>query len=278
METEEPAAKRLKKDPSTSLKNIQACCVCPILAALFVDPVVAADGNAYERSGIVRWLKSHNTSPVSNQVLSSKLVFPSITLRQSVSEIVDSAAIGKDAAIAWHLESGKKKHTNELPGGEPAARSHFETAASLGSSEAKLVVTLLDSMATARAAQFDLSWMFKLAPDKKWALLPSFRRLEVGTVVKLIDNVTELERLCERPAAGADGAVGWCDDSTEEGTSMSTFAGCEAKVWPDDQASDEEVEDRAHSDENCALFLVLSGTETNDGCWFPFDAVMTKIS
>jgi len=32
------------------------------------DPVLATDGYSYERSAIEQWLRTHNTSPMSNQV------------------------------------------------------------------------------------------------------------------------------------------------------------------------------------------------------------------
>jgi hypothetical protein len=36
------------------------------------DPVVAADGFTYERSVIERWLRSNDTSPITNETLADK--------------------------------------------------------------------------------------------------------------------------------------------------------------------------------------------------------------
>ena len=37
-------------------------------------PVIAADGHTYERAAIELWLKQHNMSPVSGQVLAHKRI------------------------------------------------------------------------------------------------------------------------------------------------------------------------------------------------------------
>ena len=39
---------------------------------VFVEPVRAADGYAYERSSITAWLRDHDTSPATNLPLPSK--------------------------------------------------------------------------------------------------------------------------------------------------------------------------------------------------------------
>ncbi len=38
------------------------------------DPVVADDGHTYERSAIEQWFKDHNTSPVTRECVSNRLV------------------------------------------------------------------------------------------------------------------------------------------------------------------------------------------------------------
>lgn len=47
--------------------------LCPLTLSKFQDPVtLVEDGKTYERSAIEEWLKDHNTSPMTNLVLSSK--------------------------------------------------------------------------------------------------------------------------------------------------------------------------------------------------------------
>jgi hypothetical protein len=43
--------------------------MCPITLQLFVDPVVASDGNTYSRAAIERWDKNNHTSPVTREDL-----------------------------------------------------------------------------------------------------------------------------------------------------------------------------------------------------------------
>jgi len=38
--------------------------LCPITHELMTDPVIDPDGNSYERSAIVNWLKENSTSPI----------------------------------------------------------------------------------------------------------------------------------------------------------------------------------------------------------------------
>lgn len=53
------------------------------------DPVVVSDGHTYERRHIERWLQEHTSSPVSNEELPQKAVFPNHALRNAISEYFD---------------------------------------------------------------------------------------------------------------------------------------------------------------------------------------------
>ena len=48
------------------------------------DPVTTADGHAYERREIFRWLCSHSTSPLTGSTLPNKTLTPAIALRQMI--------------------------------------------------------------------------------------------------------------------------------------------------------------------------------------------------
>lgn len=51
--------------------------LCPITLELFVDPVVAADGETYERSEIETWFAQGNTTaPLTNEELPSTALLP----------------------------------------------------------------------------------------------------------------------------------------------------------------------------------------------------------
>lgn len=50
------------------------------------DPVITADGQSYERLAIERWLRDHDTSPRTNERLSTKRLIPNIALRQQIAD------------------------------------------------------------------------------------------------------------------------------------------------------------------------------------------------
>jgi len=57
-------------------ESVPSYFLCPITQDIMRDPVVAEDGHSYESSAILKWLSSHDTSPLTNQVCqSSSLLF-----------------------------------------------------------------------------------------------------------------------------------------------------------------------------------------------------------
>ena len=61
--------------------------VCPISFEVFTDPVVCMDGQTYERSAIEEWLIDHDTSPLTNAKLPSKMVVPNYAIRQAIASL-----------------------------------------------------------------------------------------------------------------------------------------------------------------------------------------------
>jgi hypothetical protein len=59
---------------------------CPLSLETMADPVVAADGQTYERAHISRWFESHDVSPVTNQPLSHKHLVPNLALKNLIAE------------------------------------------------------------------------------------------------------------------------------------------------------------------------------------------------
>ena len=70
--------------------SLSKAITCPISLTLFHDPVVlAGSGITYSRLEITRWLRKHNTCPVSNRKLngaSDRLLVPNIALRALAEE------------------------------------------------------------------------------------------------------------------------------------------------------------------------------------------------
>ena len=48
--------------------------ICPITYDIMVDPVVASDGNSYERAAIVDWFSRNNTSPITREPMPNTLI------------------------------------------------------------------------------------------------------------------------------------------------------------------------------------------------------------
>ena len=59
--------------------------LCPITHELMRDPVLATDGHTYERGAIENWFQRHQTSPMTNQPLTSKTVFPNHAIKSLTS-------------------------------------------------------------------------------------------------------------------------------------------------------------------------------------------------
>ena len=75
---EAPVAKEEEEPPADF--------ICPITTELMSDPVLAADGHAYERSAIERWLATKSTSPMTGEELELTRLFPSHILRRQIRE------------------------------------------------------------------------------------------------------------------------------------------------------------------------------------------------
>ena len=65
--------------------------VCPIAHEAMIDPVIDAVGNTYERAAIERWLRGHNTSPLTGAVLPHKELTPNIVLKSIIQEWEEEA-------------------------------------------------------------------------------------------------------------------------------------------------------------------------------------------
>ena len=65
--------------------------VCSLTHEAMIDPVIDALGNTYERAAIERWLRGHNTSPLTGAVLPHKELTPNIVLKSIIQEWEEEA-------------------------------------------------------------------------------------------------------------------------------------------------------------------------------------------
>ena len=58
--------------------------ICPITQVVMIDPVLGSDGRSYERSAITEWLRTHNTSPLTREVMTAETLKPNYALRSLI--------------------------------------------------------------------------------------------------------------------------------------------------------------------------------------------------
>ncbi len=63
---------------------------CPITYEVMKDPVIASDGHTYERKAIEEWLQNHDRSPLTNEKLQDKKVYPCLYLKTSIAEFLNA--------------------------------------------------------------------------------------------------------------------------------------------------------------------------------------------
>jgi hypothetical protein len=59
--------------------------ICPITQDVMREPVIDKEGNTYEKSAILEWLKTNNKSPITRNVISASELIPNRALIQSSS-------------------------------------------------------------------------------------------------------------------------------------------------------------------------------------------------
>ena len=67
---------------------------CLFTNEIMQDPVIAEDGFTYERSAITRHLQAHGTSPVTNEKISDRSLFPNRALRVLIQNYLDKKRRG----------------------------------------------------------------------------------------------------------------------------------------------------------------------------------------
>lgn len=112
------------------LEEFGRCFICPITGEPMEDPVVAADGETYERHAITDWLhrpvegfpKGHSTSPITKAILPSKLLQPNNRLKRMYDEWIamkldptSSLETNPDSQVAYCLPSQPNLTLKRLP-------------------------------------------------------------------------------------------------------------------------------------------------------------------
>lgn len=90
---------------------------CPITKQLVVDPVVAEDGQVYERRALERWLARTKSSPVTNRPMNSTTMIPATAVRQTVAELMEGGVLDDETRRQFFVARGQLRATRTLPPG-----------------------------------------------------------------------------------------------------------------------------------------------------------------
>lgn len=99
------------KTPSQVKADLSKNLTCPITHELFVEPVLAEDGNTYERGAIIQWLETNKKSPLdpSKELSASRLV-PARVVLNTIEVLVQAGLVEDDLIDLWN----EKKKKNDL--------------------------------------------------------------------------------------------------------------------------------------------------------------------
>ncbi|EOD04999.1 hypothetical protein EMIHUDRAFT_220477 [Emiliania huxleyi CCMP1516] len=97
---EAPAAKEEEEPPADF--------ICPITTEIMVEPVVAADGQSYERTAIERWLATKSTSPLTGGELERSILNPEPQFAPDDSRVAGGAdgTLSPQRGEEWRLAQG----------------------------------------------------------------------------------------------------------------------------------------------------------------------------
>lgn len=91
--------------------------ICPITKELMVEPVIAEDGEWYERDAITEYFKKNGTSPVTKKIIGKKLSPAPAKIRKTIECFVESGAIDEKSVDKYKqrklLLQTKKRAENE---------------------------------------------------------------------------------------------------------------------------------------------------------------------
>lgn len=75
--------------------NFKESLMCSISHQIFLDPVIAEDGQTYERTCIEKWFETSNKSPITNKSINKKLI-TNYFVKQLVQHFLDNNYIKKE--------------------------------------------------------------------------------------------------------------------------------------------------------------------------------------
>ena len=197
------------------LKSILATHTCSITCELMIEPVLAEDGHIYESAAITRWLASHSTSPRTNALMGARLT-NSVSAKQTIASLMEmgTAVVDDETAAPWHLGMGVSLAKSQQ---FDDALVHLRHAAGLGSRPAVIQIMGVELMQQTKTFRqlaseegVDVSHLSFGSQVPASDVMIAWRNLREGhSRIRVLDDVTEVKRLCQRVAPGAMLPSGW---------------------------------------------------------------------
>lgn len=118
-----------RQESTVAIEHLSFDCFrCPISLELMKDPVTVSTGQTYDRSSILRWLKSgNNTCPITGEKLADSVLIPNSIIRK----LVGFYCHEKGISISQHRKTHKKDLSKTLSPSTPAAVGAIRMAATV---------------------------------------------------------------------------------------------------------------------------------------------------
>jgi len=73
---------------SSSKDKLPSKYYCPLTKKIYKDPVFDNEGNTYERSAILKWLRKESCSPISNEYLCEEMLTSDLELKKEIYKLI----------------------------------------------------------------------------------------------------------------------------------------------------------------------------------------------
>lgn len=265
-----------KKYSRADMDKLVAMYTCPVNHELIVDPVTTEKGVLHERATIEEQITRGQSSLTSDKLL------PCVAAKQVIEDLVVNEAVSTPLLFKYYVKRGMHrslgKNSSEVDLTEAlsdfvSAAKYAETQESIENLKYKIrLITwaiegleVCSNISGKKWSDEDHRWFNSIVTDSLprsvlgnfflEKCLATFKHLEKGTLVRIIDSATKLQALCERAPSGYDEGdeVGWASP-------MSSTAGKVGKV-----------KESSKSSGSYDISFVVGGETVSH--WYPYDAI-----
>lgn len=86
--------------------------ICPLTMEIMFDPVLDNEGNSFERTALLDWLKDSHVSPISGQPLFESRLIPNTALRQIIHDVMGSEWVNGKTEEQARRQAAVENHDN----------------------------------------------------------------------------------------------------------------------------------------------------------------------